>query len=105
MSLESFTSWRQGADIFLNRVRDTLVSGVYTYASAALSEDTEPLSDWYDTLSGVTDGFRARPVAGGHLALVRDRIYAPFLETDGLYLVGSVDTAPRNLLCSTNRAN
>ncbi|EIM81332.1 DUF1793-domain-containing protein [Stereum hirsutum FP-91666 SS1] len=51
-------------------VRDNLVSGVYTYASAALSDDTEPFSDWYDTLTGVTDGFRARPVAGGHLALL-----------------------------------
>lgn len=72
MSTKHFASLRPGADIFSNRVRDNLVSGVYTYASAALSDDTEPFSDWYDTLTGVTDGFRARPVAGGHLALVSD---------------------------------
>lgn len=74
MSIKHSASWRQGADVFPNRVRDNLVSGVYTYASAALSDDTEPFSDWYDTLTGVTDGFRARPVAGGHLALVREWI-------------------------------
>lgn len=52
-------------------VRDKLVSGVIKYASDALAKNTEPFSDWYETSTGVTDGFRARPVTGGHLALVR----------------------------------
>lgn len=30
-----------------------------------------PFSDLYDTVSGADVGFRARPVVGGHLALVR----------------------------------
>lgn len=51
-------------------VRDTFITGVYAYLSAALGGNKEPTSDWYDTVSGVTEGFRARPVVGGHLALV-----------------------------------
>lgn len=33
------------------------------------------MSDWYDTGSGVSEGFRARPVVGGHLALVSHRFF------------------------------
>ncbi|EIM85296.1 DUF1793-domain-containing protein [Stereum hirsutum FP-91666 SS1] len=51
-------------------VRDTFITGVYAYVSGALGGNKEPLSDWYDTVSGVNEGFRARPVVGGHLALV-----------------------------------
>ena len=51
--------------------RDMLVSGVTKYAGDALAANTEPLSDWYETSTGgVAGGFRARPVVGGHLALV-----------------------------------
>ena len=48
--------------------RNMFIDSVYKYA--ADSANKVPLSDWYDTLSGVSDGFMARPVVGGHLALV-----------------------------------
>ena len=51
-------------------VRDQLVSGVYKYASNAVSGNTEPFGDWYETTTGVYNAFRSRPVVGGHLALV-----------------------------------
>ena len=51
-------------------VRDQLISGVYKYASGALSGNSEPIGDWYETTNGAVEGFRARPVVGGHLALV-----------------------------------
>ncbi|VDB85451.1 unnamed protein product [Peniophora sp. CBMAI 1063] len=52
-------------------VRDMFVSGVTKYSSDALAKNTEPTSDWYETSSGgVAGGFRARPVVGGHLALL-----------------------------------
>lgn len=49
-------------------VRDLLVGSVRKYAANGLNN--EPFSDWYDTITGRVQGFRARPVAGGHLALV-----------------------------------
>jgi hypothetical protein len=48
--------------------RNLLINSVYKFA--ADGENSVPFSDWYDTDSGVTDGFLARPVVGGHLALV-----------------------------------
>lgn len=48
--------------------RDMFIDSVYKYA--ADGANNVPLSDLYDTLSGVSDGFKARPVVGGHLALV-----------------------------------
>ena len=48
--------------------RDMFIDSVYKYAGDGANN--VPLSDWYDTLSGVSDGFKARPVVGGHLALV-----------------------------------
>ena len=50
------------------------INSVYKYA--ADGANNVPLSDWYDTLSGVSDGFKARPVVGGHLALVGFRSVA-----------------------------
>lgn len=38
------------------------------YASDGKS--SQPLGDWYETSDGSVEGFRARPVVGGHLALV-----------------------------------
>lgn len=49
-------------------VRDMLVSAVRNYAADGLS--SAPLGDWYETTNGGPEGFRARPVVGGHLALV-----------------------------------
>ena len=48
--------------------RDMFIDSVYKYA--ADGANNVALSDWYDTRSGVSDGFKARPVVGGHLALV-----------------------------------
>ena len=42
---------------------------VRNYAADGLS--SAPLGDWYETTNGGPEGFRARPVVGGHLALVR----------------------------------
>ncbi|KAL1661466.1 hypothetical protein GGF50DRAFT_117933 [Schizophyllum commune] len=49
-----------------NSVRDALIQGVYDWASSGLSD--EPFGDWYETADLKADGFRARPVVGGHLA-------------------------------------
>ena len=49
-------------------VRNALIEKVVAYASNGLND--VPLSDWYETLEGTVSGFRARPVVGGHLALL-----------------------------------
>lgn len=49
-------------------VRDSFISGVVKYAEDGQS--SQPLGDWYETAGGAVEGFRARPVVGGHLALV-----------------------------------
>ncbi|KAI0327103.1 DUF1793-domain-containing protein [Cubamyces sp. BRFM 1775] len=49
-------------------VRDLFVSSVRKYAADGKS--SQPLGDWYETLDGSVEGFRARPVVGGHLALL-----------------------------------
>ncbi|KAJ7283979.1 DUF1793-domain-containing protein [Mycena rebaudengoi] len=49
-------------------VRDTLINAVKGFASDGQSN--APFGDWYDTISGAPQGFRARPVVGGHLALL-----------------------------------
>ncbi|KAH8101093.1 DUF1793-domain-containing protein, partial [Cristinia sonorae] len=50
-------------------VRDNLISSVVKVASAGISN--KPFGDWYDTTNGTINGFTARPVVGGHFALVR----------------------------------
>jgi len=47
-------------------VRDYLISSVKKYASDG--QTTQPFGDWYETTNGGPEGFRARPVVGGHLA-------------------------------------
>ena len=49
-------------------VRDAFVSAVNKYAADEVN--SQPLGDWYETTNGAVEGFRARPVVGGHLALV-----------------------------------
>lgn len=44
------------------------IDSVYKYT--ADGESNQPLGDWYETLDGTVHGFRARPVVGGHLALL-----------------------------------
>jgi hypothetical protein len=48
--------------------RDAFISAVKKTAANGLS--SQPLGDWYETKDGKPEGFRARPVVGGHLALV-----------------------------------
>ena len=45
--------------------RDIFISSVKRYASDGLS--SQPFGDWYETTNGGPQGFRARPVVGGHL--------------------------------------
>lgn len=54
-------------------VRNSLISSVRKYAEDGKS--SQPLGDWYETTDGSVQGFRARPVVGGHLALVSSRLY------------------------------
>ncbi|KAJ7368431.1 DUF1793-domain-containing protein [Mycena albidolilacea] len=49
-------------------VRDLLIGGVKKFVSDG--QTNVPFSDLYDTISGADVGFRARPVVGGHLALL-----------------------------------
>lgn len=46
--------------------RDVLIQAVYDWAGNGQSD--APFGDWYETADGSADGFRARPVVGGHLA-------------------------------------
>lgn len=64
------SDWQMWTAAFMTNIttRDMFIDSVYKYA--ADGTNNVPLSDWYDTLSGVSDGFKARPVVGGHLALV-----------------------------------
>ena len=48
-------------NLFINAVRAYLADG----------QNNAPMGDWFDTTSGKVEVFRARPVVGGHLALVR----------------------------------
>ncbi|KAF8826858.1 hypothetical protein HHX47_DHR5000639 [Lentinula edodes] len=45
-------------------VRDMFISSVTKFASSGMS--SQPLTDWYDAASGMSETFRARPVVGGH---------------------------------------
>ncbi|KAJ6569518.1 hypothetical protein B0H19DRAFT_697259 [Mycena capillaripes] len=49
-------------------LRDLFISSLKGYLSNGLNNQAFP--DWYDTITGVAEGFRARPVVGGHLALL-----------------------------------
>ncbi|KAL0949421.1 hypothetical protein HGRIS_009482 [Hohenbuehelia grisea] len=51
-----------------NAARDLFISSVRKWAADGLS--SQPLGDWYETTNGNPQGFRARPVVGGHLALL-----------------------------------
>ncbi|KXN86419.1 hypothetical protein AN958_10281 [Leucoagaricus sp. SymC.cos] len=45
--------------------RDLFISSVRKWAADGAS--SQPLADWYETTNGTPEGFRARPVVGGHL--------------------------------------
>ncbi|KAJ3971497.1 hypothetical protein EV361DRAFT_799932 [Lentinula raphanica] len=44
--------------------RDIFIEAVYKWASSGTNN--APFGDWYDTIAGAPEGFRARPVVGGH---------------------------------------
>ncbi|KAJ7781111.1 DUF1793-domain-containing protein [Mycena metata] len=48
--------------------RDFFITSVKNAAADGLS--SQPLGDWYEARDGTPEGFRARPVVGGHLALL-----------------------------------
>ncbi|KAJ6498035.1 hypothetical protein C8R47DRAFT_1261015 [Mycena vitilis] len=50
-------------------LRDQFISSIKSFVSNG--KNSVPFSDLYDTVTGLYDGFRARPVVGGHLALMR----------------------------------
>ncbi|ETW83902.1 hypothetical protein HETIRDRAFT_449514 [Heterobasidion irregulare TC 32-1] len=52
--------------------RDLLIDGVHAYAATSARGNSAPFGDWYDATTGAAEGFRARPVVGGHLALVSE---------------------------------
>ena len=73
-------------------VRDLLISSVRKYAADGLS--SQPLGDWYETTDGSVEGFRARPVVGGHLAHVRPPLRLPLkrlLSIGNLNVIARVD--------------
>ena len=49
-------------------VRDLFISSVRKFVSDG--QASQPFGDWYETTNGRAEGFRARPVVGGHLAFV-----------------------------------
>ncbi|KAJ7179016.1 DUF1793-domain-containing protein [Mycena filopes] len=53
--------------------RDYFIASVRKAAGDGLS--SQPFGDWYEARDGTPEGFRARPVVGGHLALVCLGVY------------------------------
>ena len=68
-TLSDWEIWTAGI-VSSTTVRDFFISAVRKYA--ADGENSQPLGDWYETSNGAVEGFRARPVVGGHLALVSE---------------------------------
>ncbi|KAH9899948.1 DUF1793-domain-containing protein [Cubamyces lactineus] len=66
----SKSDWQMWTAAFVsdNTVRDTLITSVLKYAGDGLS--AQPFADLYDTVNGTAQNTRARPVVGGHLALL-----------------------------------
>ncbi|EPQ55461.1 DUF1793-domain-containing protein [Gloeophyllum trabeum ATCC 11539] len=52
------------------QTRDLFIESVHNYAAYNVGNNSEPLGDWYDAISGVAQAFRARPQVGAHLALL-----------------------------------
>ena len=66
----AYVDWQMwtAALVTSTSVRDAFVSAVNKYAADEVN--SQPLGDWYETLNGDVESFRARPVVGGHFALV-----------------------------------
>ena len=65
--------WEMWTAAWLNGqpVRDTLINGVYGFANS--TSGRVPCSDWYVVANADVQGFAARPVVGGFLALLPSR--------------------------------
>ncbi|KAJ3921504.1 hypothetical protein F5877DRAFT_76100 [Lentinula edodes] len=76
-------------------VRDMFISSVTKFASSGMS--SQPLTDWYDAASGMSETFRARPVVGGHLALLA-------LNSSSIADTGSTNSSPSSSNSNTGYA-
>ncbi|KAG6880385.1 hypothetical protein C0992_007796 [Termitomyces sp. T32_za158] len=65
MPVEDWQIWT-AAIVTDTTARDLFISSVKKYAADGFS--SQPFGDWYETTNGQPEGFRARPVVGGHLA-------------------------------------
>jgi len=71
-----------------SHTRDIFIDSVQKYASSGASN--VPFGDWYDTISGQTQAFKARPDVGAHLALMvlnsssTSTLGSPATSTSGL---------------------
>ncbi|TCD64701.1 hypothetical protein EIP91_003775 [Steccherinum ochraceum] len=66
----SLTHWEIWAAAIAgsSTVRDSFIGGVLKLATNGKSN--KPFGDWYDTVAGTENSFTARPVVGGHFALL-----------------------------------
>ncbi|KAJ7652052.1 hypothetical protein DFH06DRAFT_540129 [Mycena polygramma] len=69
-NVRSKTDWEiwTSAIVTDTSLRDQFISSIKSFISNG--KNSVPFSDLYDTVTGLYDGFRARPVVGGHLALL-----------------------------------
>ncbi|KAF7306293.1 Ricin B-type lectin domain-containing protein [Mycena indigotica] len=58
-------------------LRQSIVDGVYRFINTSPSR--VPFSDWYDTVNGGANGFRARPVIGGMFSILAQGLNKPGL--------------------------
>ncbi|KAI0073113.1 DUF1793-domain-containing protein [Panus rudis PR-1116 ss-1] len=71
-TLSGWNIWIAGI-VNSTSLRDNLIGAVVSYVSNGKSN--KPLPDFYDTITGASKTFTARPVVGGNLALVRFFLY------------------------------
>lgn len=74
---EDWSIWTAGIMTDSN-VRDMFITAVQKTAADGLS--SQPFGDWYETVDGKPEGFKARPVVGGHRKLLR-YVSPPILPT------------------------
>jgi hypothetical protein len=79
--------------------RDIFISSIYNYASNGLNN--APLSDWFDMIDGKSTGFRARPVVGGHLALMKGLLSSSGGRRDIAQTCGFQNTSSAGVPTST----
>jgi hypothetical protein len=70
-----------------------MISLVKAYTSNGLNVD--PLPDWY-ALSGKAQAFKARPVVGAHLALVRFLVTAAFISLTSFHFSSPLTLTTRH---------